>query len=286
MLYAIAAHRSKVTARQFERFMCDIGVKYEAPTYDQLSLFDRFHVSSVYAVEEYAFDAPRLREYFHTQLVSANVAVSLASECVHVGPCGDSDRIKIDLRSPGNLSYMEASTVFNCTYASLNHTVKGERKMTPLRHEFAEIALVDVPEELAGVGVTVMDGPFFSCMPFPAERCHSLSHVKYTPHCYFVDEDGRKDPVREMEGRSLHSRASYMIADAARLMPCLRTLRWRRSLFEAKTVLMRNESDDGRPILLRREPIHPRLYSVLGAKIDNVYDVLLRLDLFLDELSL
>jgi hypothetical protein len=74
-----------------------------------------------------------------------------------------------------------------------------------------------------------------------------------------------------------------MIADAARLVPSLKSARWQRSLFEAKTVLARNEVDDGRPILLRRERMHPRLFSVLGAKIDNIYDVLARIDSVLRE---
>lgn len=74
-----------------------------------------------------------------------------------------------------------------------------------------------------------------------------------------------------------------MIADAARLVPSLRSAQWRRSLFEIKTVLVRNETDDGRPVLLRREALHPRFFSVLGAKIDNVYDILARLDTLLEQ---
>jgi hypothetical protein len=154
--------------------------------------------------------------------------------------------------------------------------------MTPLKHEVTEVALVDAPPDLAGLGVTVMDGPFFSCMPFPAERCHSLTHVRYTPHGFFFDNDGSRDPTREIDAQPPKSRAHYMIADAARLMPCLRSTQRRRSLFETKTVLVRNEVDDGRPVLLRREIVHPRLFSVLGAKIDNVYDVLERIDSLLE----
>ena len=32
--------------------------------------------------------------------------------------------------------------------------------------ELAELALIEPPEELRPFGITVMDGPFFSCMPF------------------------------------------------------------------------------------------------------------------------
>ena len=283
MLYSVAAKRSKVIPQQFERFMRDIGANYQAAGLGYTSLFDSSQVAAVYVVEEYAFDARRLREHFYKELAAANVDVLLGSDSTYVGPCGHNGRLQIDLRAANTVSRVEAEAVFNCTYAGLNHTVGGGDGMTPLKHEITEIALVDVPAELAGLGITVMDGPFFSCMPFPAERCHSLTHVRYTPHGFFLDHDGSRDPTKELDSRPPRSRVHYMIADAARLMPCLRSTQWRRSLFEMKTVLVRNEADDGRPVLLRREAVHPRLFSVLGAKIDNVYDVLARLDSLLEQ---
>jgi glycine/D-amino acid oxidase-like deaminating enzyme len=283
MLYAVAARRSKVIPRQFERFMQDIGANYEAAGSGYTSLFDSSRVAAVYVVEEYAFDARRLREHFYKELAEAGVHVMLGTESMHAGPCDHNGRLEIDLRAADIAWRIEAEAVFNCTYAGLNYNIGSDEGMTPLKHEVTEVALVDVPPELAGLGVTVMDGPFFSCMPFPAERCHSLTHVRYTPHGFFLDNDGSHDPTREIDASPPNSRAHYMIADAARLMPCLRSTQWRRSLFETKTVLVRNEADDGRPVLLRREAAHPRLFSVLGAKIDNVYDVLARLDSLLEQ---
>jgi glycine/D-amino acid oxidase-like deaminating enzyme len=282
MLYAIAAERSRVTPHQFERFMRDIGVPYETAGSGYASLFDPVRIAGVYIVEEYAFDARRLREYFAAQLTIAGVHVLLGSQVIQVIPkAGDAGLLLIVATQAGR-RHVEAEGAFNCTYSCLNYVVKRGEKMTPLKHEMAEIALVDVPSVLAGLGVTVMDGPFFSCMPFPAEDCHSLTHVRYTPQGFSVDRDGRYDPTRDLDRRGAGSRVHYMIADASRLMPCVRSVRWRRSLFEVKTVLANNEADDGRPVLLRREPSHPRLFSVLGAKIDNVYDILKRIDRLLD----
>ena len=47
-----------------------------------------------------------------------------------------------------------------------------------------------------------------------------------------------------------------------------------RSLFTIKTVLVQNEVDDGRPILLRWHPELGGMATVMGGKIDNIYDVL------------
>jgi hypothetical protein len=39
-------------------------------------------------------------------------------------------------------------------------------------------------------------------------------------------------------------------------------------------VLIKNEGDDGRPILFEKHAALAGCYSVLGGKIDNIYDVL------------
>ncbi len=69
-----------------------------------------------------------------------------------------------------------------------------------------------------------------------------------------------------------------MAYDAARYMPALKDVRWERSLFDVKTVPVRNETDDGRPILFYEAPEMPGLISVLGSKIDNIYDLFSALD--------
>jgi hypothetical protein len=66
--------------------------------------------------------------------------------------------------------------------------------------------------------------------------------------------------------------------DVARYVPAIENARYVDSLFEVKTVLMKNEGDDGRPILFERNSVLPNCYSILGGKIDNIYDVLEKLD--------
>jgi hypothetical protein len=50
------------------------------------------------------------------------------------------------------------------------------------------------------------------------------------------------------------------------------------SRFEVTTVLLKSERDDGRPILFERHPELPGCCSILGGKIDHIYDVLGKLD--------
>lgn len=274
-VYAIAARRSKVRAAQFERFMDDIGVRYELAASGYRGLLDPRLIAAAYVVDEYAFDAARLRDILGAQLARAGVDVRLGTEAVRVSPEGQS--VRVETRNASRNETFEAALAINCTYARTNWTVRQSSSVSGLKHELAEIALVEVPRELEDIGITVMDGPFFSCMPFPAEQCHSLSHVRYTPHGSVCDTDGARDPLAFLDVPCA-SRAQSMLADAARFVPLLRRSRHRRSLFEVKTVLLHHEVDDGRPILLRRDFAHPGVLSVLGGKLDNVYDVLAELD--------
>jgi hypothetical protein len=65
-----------------------------------------------------------------------------------------------------------------------------------------------------------------------------------------------------------------MIRDSGRYVPSLCKAKYVDSLFEVKTVLVKNEGDDGRPILFEKHPSLPNLFSLLGGKIDNIYDIL------------
>ena len=65
------------------------------------------------------------------------------------------------------------------------------------------MALMQAPDVLKEIGVTVMDGPFFSMMPFPARGLHTLSHVRYTPHFSWKDEQN-VDPYKRSFSSSLY----------------------------------------------------------------------------------
>jgi hypothetical protein len=134
-----------------------------------------------------------------------------------------------------------------------------------LKAELAEICLVDVPADLQRLAVTVVDGPFFSLTPVPAHDAHALTHVRYTPHAAWREGLG---PAVSGDTRFL-----FMRKDAERYLPAAADLRHRRSLFEIKALPLRHEVDDGRPILVTCHSRTPLCVSVLGAKIDSLFEL-------------
>ena len=92
---------------------------------------------------------------------------------------------------------------------------------------------------------------------------------------YWHDDDQTtRHPYEILGDYEKNSQARFMIADAGRYLPLVREARHEKSIFEVKAVLASNEVDDGRPILFERHDYLPETYSILGGKIDNIFDVL------------
>ena len=275
-VYAIARNDTKVTAYQFERFCRQIGAPVRPASAETERLFEPSLVEAAFQVTEHAFNAVRLRAVMGRRLADSGVEVRFGEAARRVAVLGDGT-LEVETHAGGKLT---ARRVFNCTYAQANQFLAASG-VPPLRlkHELTEMALIEVPPALRGRGITVMDGPFFSTMPFPAEGLHTLSHVRYTPHESWLEPEQLRDPHAYLASRQPASKCVYMLRDAQRFVPALSRARHVRSLFTVKTLLAQNETDDGRPILFRQHAELPGLTTVLGGKIDNIYDVLAALNL-------
>ena len=278
-LYAIARRNSKVTAKQFERFCHEIGASIKPAEAGLKRLFEPRLIEDVFLVEEYAFDSTRLAEWAVKELQDAGVEIHYSTRALAISrsPADKSLSVAVQSKS-GETSSINCRYVFNCTYSGLNQ-FSGDfpGTKTGLKQEVTEMALMQAPEVLKEIGVTVMDGPFFSMMPFPARGLHTLSHVRYTPHFSWKDEQG-VDPYKKLDEYDRATRVDRMVRDVGRYLPAVLEAKYVDSLFEVKTVLVKNEGDDGRPILFEKHAELPGCYSVLGGKIDNIYDVLEKLE--------
>lgn len=276
-LYAIARRNSKVTAKQFVRFCKEIGAKIETADQSLRQLFEPRLIEDVFVVEEYAFDSSKLASWAETELRECDVETRLDTRVTAISKGDDALKIVMQ-KKDGSEEVIASRLVFNCTYSGLNQ-LAGDfpGTHTRLKQEITEMALMQVPPVLKELGITLMDGPFFSMMPFPARGLHTLSHVRYTPHLHWNDQRG-VDPYRKLDDYERATRVDRMVRDVGRYLPSVLEAKYVDSLFEVKTVLVKNEGDDGRPILFEKHLEMPGCYSVLGGKIDNIYDVLEKLD--------
>lgn len=268
MLYGIARGRSKVTAARFHAMFRDMKAPIAPARVTESALFNSDLVEGVFACDEFAFDWTVLRQ--HLRMRFEQHGIDLLTGCgahsieMKDGGC----RIVLD-----DGSAVSGGLTFNVTYSGLNELLTNSGLAPlPLKHELAEIALVVPPTDLLGKGITLMDGPFFSTMPFPSMGLYSLTHVRYTPHYSWTDRTNRGFTVAPLEFATQQSRWRHMMLDAKRYVPSLGDIEYKESLFTVKTLLTKNEINDGRPILVNRHG-NGHFLSILGGKIDNIYDL-------------
>lgn len=294
-VYATSGHFSWTDAAEFRKFCrnADIPCMDLPPEqYFRPGLCD-----GAFLTKEYTYDAHILRDYLMQEIGRlSNVALKFGREITRI--VRGSGDYEIYALHGGQEERYEAPFVLNATYASVNQVLRRvegvETQDFGLKYELCEIILCNVDECLKDIGLTVMDGPFFSIMPFGRTGFHSLTSVTFTPHKTSYDATPRFECVKAGSCSELwlgncdgcperpESAWEYMSALARKYMREEYGFTYVRSLFSMKPILKASEIDDSRPTVIRRlEPAEtqgPVFISVLSGKINTVYD----LDEFLD----
>lgn len=277
--YAVSKIYSNVTADQFKTFCDRIGAPTKTAPDPVKKLFDADLIEEVFEVEEYAFDSTKLRQTVKGLLAQSEVTSLLGARVGRIRQGADSS-LTVEFTSADGEHSAAADRVYVCAYSQINQILSdSELPLIRLRHELTEMPLLEVPDELRPLGITIMCGPFFSLMPFPPLGIHSLHHVRYTPRDSWSDGEGPyRDSYRYLHERAVASGFRTMLSDAKRYLPAIAKSRYVDSLWEVKTILPLSDLDDSRPILFKRDYGLPNLTCVLGGKIDNVFDVLDQLE--------
>jgi glycine/D-amino acid oxidase-like deaminating enzyme len=262
-IYAVA-RGSLTNARKFQRMCNYIGAPLIETPASVARLFNRSVIEASWVARESVFDAVRLRELMRQELDDAGVTVRLGAPVAAVEETDEGAFVTLE-----NGEVIAADRVLVCTYGEGIDVLPEGVGYSGLHCEPCEMALVDLPDPLVDKGITVMDGPYFSLMPFPSTPHHTLSHVRYTPHGSYPSYAQAAAALRG----GLVTRADHMIRDSARYVPALAEAVHRESIWGIKTVPARRDRDDARPIVLRRSD-GGRVLSLLGSKIDNINDAL------------
>jgi len=280
-VYATSAKLSWTDANSFVKFCKSADIKCdELPTN---RYFKDGMCDGAFLTTEYSYDAIILRDYYLEEIKKhKNITVLYRSNI-----------LKIENRDGKYIvftqdSEYETSFLLNTTYASTNQIINmlGFQPFK-IKYELCEIILCKINDELKDVGITVMDGPFFSIMPFGKTGLHSLTSVTFTPHITSFDptptftcqskSNGHCSPERLGNCNDCPSKPKsawpYMSIMAKKYLNEKFTFEYKESLFSMKPILMESELDDSRPTIIRKFSENPTFISVLSGKINTVYDL-------------
>lgn len=280
-VYATSAHFSWTNAQEFRRFCAAAQIRCdEIPTE---RYFNAGQCDGAFLTTEYTYDAQVLKQYFLEEIAAMpNVTVAYRHKPERVEQKGSVWQVKA-----GDIM-AEAPFLLNATYAGVNelHTMLGLEPFK-IKYELCEIILCKVDERLKNTGITVMDGPFFSIMPFGQTEYHSLTSVTFTPHVTSYESLATFDCQQYSNGKckpgDLYN-CNECPAKPASAWPMMSQLarkylkpeygfEYAGSLFSMKPILKASEIDDSRPTVVRQYTDAPAFVSVLSGKINTVYDL-------------
>ncbi len=280
-VYATSSHFSWTNAEEFQKFCDDAHIQCDPVPVSRY--FNPNVCDGAFLTKEYTYDAQVLKKWFLEQLAPLdNVELLFSTQVQSIEAKGQDWQV---ISSNGTFS---APFVLNATYASVNdiHTMLGLPSFQ-IKYEKCEIILCTVGDTLKGTGITVMDGPFFSLMPFGQTGLHSLTSVTFTPHETSYDSVATFPCQARSQGLctpgSLYncnecpekpvSAWNYMSQLARKYLKEEFDFQYHSSLFSMKPILKASEIDDSRPTVIRKMCDSPVLYSVLSGKINTVYDL-------------
>jgi|GEM_PF-16718 len=338
-VYATSAQFSWTDAEQFMDFCRAADIRCDEVPVSKY--FKPGMCDGAFMTEEYTYDAHVLREHLLAEIANyPNIHLKYGARIDEIVQDGSSYVVRIhvsdtdlrmntdatdsadvsmlhDLCFNGDSFEYRSGFVLNATYASVNQILSKiyPDDMFKIKYELCEIILCEPSDKLRDVGITVMDGPFFSIMPFGLTGMHSLTSVTFTPHVVSFDDCPKFKCQEELlkksglpganSGMALTGNSNfectperlnncnlcpnrpasawpYMSHLADKYMKDEYSYKYVKSLYSMKPILKSSEVDDSRPTAIK---VHsgdkdgePTFISVLSGKINTVYD----LDAYLD----
>ena len=279
-IYAVAADYSWANGEQFKKFCDNLNLLCDEIPNEKF--FNSYTIDKAFLTKEYSFDAKKIGDKLYKELVSLGCNFKFEAKITSIKKEKDIFIVQLEDGSEYFTSF-----ILNATYAGINkiHDLLGFEYL-PIKYEFCEVILCEVSDNIKNVGLTVMDGPFFSIMPFGLTGYHSITTVSRTPHFtsynhlppYDCSGD-KKLHTKEHEKGCIHcgiypkTAFQEMVQTTKKYLSEDIEIRYVKSLFTIKPILVASEIDDSRPTIIRQYSENPDFYTVFSGKINTMYDL-------------
>jgi hypothetical protein len=281
-IYATSNSFSWTNSKQFQKFCTDAELPYEIT--DPNLYFKANMIDGAFITKESSYDFHILKLDLLEKIgkmSNVKIICQFRFDSIHKNESSY-------LIHETNGTYYETSFLINATYASLNQIHKHlNLPFIKIKYELCEVILTKVSSNLSNIGITVMDGPFFSLMPFGKSGLHSLTSVNFTPRLTSLDPLPRFSCQNESNGMCSHNQLDNcntcplkpktawksMEKIASKYLNDTIKIDYVNSIYSMKTVLVNSEVDDSRPTLIKIYSNNPTFISILSGKINTIYDL-------------
>lgn len=278
-IYAISNHGSLTDSKTFENFCDNVSIPYKE--INKNIFFKSDTVEKAYITKEYVFDIDLIREYYHQKIEKQkNIIIKFKRYIKNV----KNDEKKYILYLD-NGEVVSSNIIISTVYSNINYINKlFKQKTIDIKYELCEVQLVEVNEKLKDYAITIMDGPFFSIMPFGKKNIHTLTSVNFTPHeaSFSVLPNFSCQKENKSCGKSFINNCnecSYKPKPDIQLFSDLYQkfikddfkYKYYDSLFTVKPILTSSEYDDARPTIIKKYTSEPTFIACLSGKFSTIY---------------
>lgn len=278
-IYAIAKFGSKTSVEDFVAFAARLGQDLEE--IDPDLWFESGTITGAFRVTEPTLDVPLLRRHLFNELNGHSNIRLQTSVSVTEGRVDATDAV-VKL-SDGTV--VDTERVVLAAYASTN-ACRRALGFAPMDicFEQAEVILGRMPSRLRQVGFTIMDGPFWSAMPFGRSGFTSLTTVGLTPlhkavsraefPCQLRRWECTPDNLQDCSSckerpdiGTIHQvrQMSHFLIEGDRFSA-------RKRLMAVKAIPSNMAVDDARPTIVEFDA-EGRLITVLSGKLSSIFDL-------------
>jgi hypothetical protein len=217
--------------------------------------------------DEVVYDSSILKRLVLKELEKESVDVVTKSNVKSIYDKGIGFVIKTEQES------FETLSVVNCTYANFNDFNKELGLVSQrLQFELTIVPIIKWRKGLDPIGITVMDGKFFTVLPFGKTNNYLLYHVDHTVQetivrsHYPTEWRNTKDYVGEDVAIEAFNK---MKLASSKWLPSILDAEYIDYLTTVRVVLADVESTDRRPSLISRANLSSPFYNLFSGKIDH-----------------
>lgn len=275
MYYGIACN-SKTPVSKFREIMFKYGI--HATEISPSAYFNSGKLDSLFKTSEYSFDYECIFNYYKQLIKDLKIDVAYNVNITDVVESNGCYRVTY-----GNTT-ISCNGIINATYSSINGINRiFEKDVFDVDYELCEIALCKVPTEILNSGFTLMDGDFFSIMPFGFSALHSLSSVHYTPHnvslngffhCMSKTDRCMPENFDNCNYCQYHPKSAFKKMESLYkeyMRPSIHNISYVKSYYTIKPILRDSYRTDDRITKVNVSSVFPIYLSVLAGKFSTFY---------------
>ena len=264
--YFISSSGSKISFKTYKRFCLKAGLDTSPVDYEK---FEETVINTEGGLltSEVIYDSSIIKSEILTELQEKGIDVSCDNTAKNI------ERTDYGYLIEANKCTIKARAVINCTYTNLN-TFNRMLDLPAKKFKF-DLTLIPIIKWRDGkppLGITIMDGPFFTILPFGKSGNYLLYHVKHSVSNSMVgemypNEWNYLDQV--ISDYEAYQSFKKIISESCHWLPSIKDAEYLGCLRSIRMVLANQDDNDQRPSLIEKLETTPPFYSIFSGKIDH-----------------